>query len=382
MTNEDWTHRILEHRTAISDTVSFSHSEASNTCYSPDRGMFYTVHTASRRNYGESHDILALVITPVGQPHRARTKIILERGVTPCVKDVQRLLCPNCYYYTTNEVLYHAKTHFGESADIYRGFVRITVEVDGKAHYYIDYDIINDTFSEMQPLKVLYRGECCHFTGEVFRSWLADQGFTDFNREETGEDLILTDKFHLCKDGWRYTLATAAWSWPAVMRIKDGSDVMEFVGFIPQPAQYEAQSAISDGKMYALLRGAPTDDFYVSDDMGKTFRPVGRVDFNTTRPQLLTCKDKILIAVSKKNVSPNFVRDGRNNLLLLCGKGEDLSSYEKVFHVVDPFGIVYYDIVDYKGNLYMIWSSGDLYVEKNPQAKDLLWFARIGLIEE
>jgi hypothetical protein len=115
--------------------------------------------------------------------------------------------------------------------------------------------------------------------------------------------------------------------------------------------------------------------------MGKSFRPIGRVDFNTTRPQLLTYKDKIIIAVSKKNIEPNFVRDGRNNLLLLCGEGENLAEYKQIFHVVDPYGMVYYDIQEYKGSLYMFWSSGDLYVDKNPQAKDLLWFARLGVLE-
>ena len=68
-------------------------------------------------------------------------------------------------------------------------------------------------------------------------------------------------------------------------------------------------------------------------------------------------------------------------MILLCGEGDQLSNYEKVFQVIDPFGIVYYDIVDYKGLLHVIWSSADLYLDRNPQAKDLLWFARIGMLE-
>ena len=380
MNNSEWTHRLLEHRTAISDTLAFSYSEASNSCYSPDRGVFYTVYTASRRNYGESHDILVLAVTPVCQPHKALTKIILERGISPAVKDAKWILCANCYYYTTGEVLYNAKTHFGQTADIFRGFVRITFSVDGNKQYYVDYDILNDTFSEVKELKVLFHGEVRHFTGSVLRSYLEEQGFTDFNKKESGEELNITDKFKLQPDGYRYVLVTASWAWPALMRIKEGSDVMEFVGAIPQAAQYEAQSDFLNGKLYAILRGAETDDFYISDDTGKTFRPIGRVDFNTTRPQLLTYKGKILVAVSKKGVEPNYVRDGRNNLLLLCGEGEDLSTYEEIFHVTDPYGIVYYDIVDYKGTLCMFWSSADLYSDKNPQAKDLLWFARIGVL--
>lgn len=377
----DWAHRILEHRTAISDTLSFTYSEASNSCYSPDRGVFYTAYTASRKNYGESHDILVLAITPVCQPHKAVTKIVLERGVTPSVKDARLLICANCYYYTTGEVLYNAKTHFGKKADIIRGFVRITIGVDGWKHYYVDYDIVNDTFGELKELKVLYHGEVCHFTGEIYRAYLAEHGFTDFNKEADGEDLILTDKFRLHEDGYRYAFATAAWAWPTLMRVKDGSDVMEFINPIPETAQYETQSAIVNGKLYAVLRGAKGNDFYISDDLGKSFRPIGRIDFNTTRPQLLPYKGKVLVAVSKVGIKPNYVRDGRNNLLLLMGEGDDLSSYKEIFHIADPFGIVYYDIVDYKGLLHMFWSSADLYLDKNPQAKDLLWFARIGVIE-
>ena len=90
MNNEQWTHRILEHRTAVSDTVSFTHSEAPNSCYSPDRGMFYTVYTASRRCYGEAHEVVALVLTPVCQPNRFQTRIIAERGVTPGLENVKK----------------------------------------------------------------------------------------------------------------------------------------------------------------------------------------------------------------------------------------------------------------------------------------------------
>ena len=379
-TNEEWTHRILEHRIAISDTILFSDSEAPNSCFSPDRGILYTTYMASKRNYGESGDVVALAITPLCQPHRSRTIIIAERGVTECVKDARKLMNCNCFHYFTNEVLYTAKTHFGENGDIMHGLVRILFAADGDRYYYTDYDPVNATVAEIKPLKVMFHDEARPFTGEILRAYLEEHGYADFNKEESGETLILSDKFRLHHDGYRYTLATAAWAWPVAMRIKEGSDTMEFVGCLKQSAQYEAQSAIVDGQMYAVLRGAKTDDFFVSDDLGKSFRPIGRIDFNTTRPQLCPYKGEILVAVSKKGVLPNKVRDGRNNILLLCGKGDKLSNYREVFHVKDPLGMVYYDIQDYKGTLFMLWSSADLYVDKNPQAKDLLWFARLGEI--
>lgn len=382
MTNEEWTHRILEHRTAVSDTITFTHSEAPNSCFDPDRGMFYTVYCASRHNYGEAHDIIALMLTPICQPHKAETKIVAERDVPPIGNTGRQMLInPTCYYYKTDEVLYHAGTHFGQSADITRGFVRITFSILGNASYYTDYDIVNGVFSKIKPLRILSHGKIVHFTGDVFRTYLEEQGFHEFNAEENDENLILSDKFRLQPDGYRYALATAAWAWPAVVRIKDGSDVLEFVGAIPQAAQYEAQSAVVNGVMYAILRGAKTDDFFLSNDMGKTWEPIGRIDFNTTRPQLCPYKDRLLIAVSKKSVFPNRVRDGRNNVLLLCGEGNDLSKYRQIFHVTDPQGIVYYDLQNYKDTLYLFWSSADLYVDRNPQAKDLLWYVRLGEID-
>ena len=49
--------------------------------------------------------------------------------------------------------------------------------------------------------------------------------------------------------------------------------------------------------------------------------------------------------------------------------------------MADPLGFVYYDFFDYKDTLYMTWSNAELYVDKNPQAKDLLWFVRLGEIQ-
>jgi hypothetical protein len=97
---------------------------------------------------------------------------------------------------------------------------------------------------------------------------------------------------------------------------------------------------------------------------------------------------KVLIAISEKGILPNYVRDGRNNMKLLIGEGEDLSKYKEIFQITDPYGIVYYDIIDYKDVLYMLWSNADLYIEDipsyadRPAAKDLLYYAKIGNLSE
>ena len=173
---------------------------------------------------------------------------------------------------------------------------------------------------------------------------------------------------------------TAGQAQPVCVRIAEGSDVLEIRGAIPKLGQYETQSAILNchSAMAALVRGAEGDNYYLSDDLGLSWRPAGRVEFNTTRPQLLPYKGKLLRGISIVGVLPNRVRDGRNNLILSFAARPELDAYEDIFFIQDPYGIVYYDIFDYKDTLYMIWSSGDLYIDKNPQAKDLLWFAKIG----
>ena len=230
-------------------------------------------------------------------------------------------------------------------------------------------------------------------TGQVYASILRDFGFTDFDLyKEKWEHVILTDKFRLHSDGYRYSMMTAGQAEPVCVRVKDGSDVLEVRGAIPTLGQYETQSAIfvptpaanaSENEsaaptMAALIRGAEGDNYYLSNDLGLTWRPAGRVEFNTTRPQLLPYKGKLLRGISIVGVKPNYVRDGRNNLILSVASGPELDAYEDIFFIADQYGIVYYDIFDYKNTLYMLWSSADLYIDKNPQAKDLIWFARIG----
>ncbi len=261
-------------------------------------------------------------------------------------------------------------------------FVRALFCASGWDYYYVDYDIQNRCLGPIKHLQCRWNGVVQDMTAGVYKSYLESHGLTGYDVESEPPDrLIMSDKFRLQPDGYRYALATAIFAQPVVVRIKDGTDVVEFVGHIDQCAQYEAQSAVVNGKMYAILRGSKGDNFFMSEDMGKTFQPCGHIEFNTTRPQLLPYKDKLLIAVSLCGITPNRVRDGRNNILLLCGEGEDLSAYKTVFHVADPLGFVYYDIFDYKDTLYMTWSNAELYVDKNPQAKDLLWFVRLGEIQ-
>lgn len=380
-TNEEWTERILGRRTCVSDTVQFTASSAPESCIDPDHGMIYSTYLASRQNYGESRNIVALARIPVCQPERFTTWVVAESGMEIAGKKYGEFLDCNAYYYQTSEEAATVVTHFGQTGTLYRGYVRVMFLSYGEEYFYTDFDIQNETFSEIRPLRVLFHGEEKPLTGALYAEILRDFGFTDFDLyKEKWEHVILTDKFRLHTDGYRYSMMTAGQAQPVCVRIADGSDVLEIRGAIPKLGQYETQSAILNctAVMAALVRGAEGDNYYLSDDLGLSWRPAGRVEFNTTRPQLLPYKGKLLRGISIVGVLPNRVRDGRNNLILSFAARPELDAYEDIFFIQDPYGIVYYDIIDYKDALYMIWSSGDLYIDKNPQAKDLLWFAKIG----
>ena len=388
-TNEEWTERILGRRTAVSDTVQFTASSAPESCIDPDHGMIYTTYLASRQNYGESRNIVALARIPVCQPERFKTWVVAESGMEIDGKKYGEFLDNNCYYYQTNEEAATVVTHFGQTGTLYRGYVRVLFLSYGEEYFYTDYDIQLDKFSAIKPLRILYHGEAVPLTGQVYAGILRDFGFTDFDLyKERWEHVILTDKFRLHSDGYRYSMMTAGQAQPVCVRIRDDSDILEIRGAIPKVGQYETQSAIlsvpgEDGAreaavMAALIRGAEADNYYLSEDLGLTWKPAGRIEFNTTRPQLLPYKGKLLRGISIVGVLPNRVRDGRNNLILSVAARPELDAYEDIFFIQDAYGIVYYDILDYKDTLYMLWSSADLYVDKNPQAKDLIWFAKIG----
>lgn len=366
MTNQEWAARILDHKVAVSDTVNFTCGSASLSCYDPDHGKIYSVYHASRTTYGEARDVFALMIIPVAQPHKTENIIIVEDGVPVDGVVYKNIIDGNCIYMD--------------------GIVRIYFLNRGNQYFYVDFDTVTKTFSKILPVYCCIDTLTYELTDRAVAQYLTSRGLTDWEFNDINEHIINTGKMYKYGRYW-YGCLTSYWCQPVIFRTKDGSN-FELIGHVPATAEYECQTAILNDKMYALLRGAKKDNFFVSDDFGKTFRPCGRIEFNTTRPQLMPYRGKLLMAISECGIKPNYVRDGRNNMRLLIGEGEDLSAYKEIYNIVDPYGIVYYDITDYKGVLYMIWSNSDLYMDKEspisdmPQAKDLLYYAKIGDLRE
>jgi len=360
ITNREWEERILGHKVAVSDTMHYTSSSASISCYDPDHGRIYAVYHASRTNYGESRDVLTLAIIPVAQPHMTRNLIICENGIPTPSGTFTHMIDGNCIFID--------------------GKVRICFISGGTQYFYLDYFPELDRFSDIKPIMCSYDGKVRELVDTEFASFLDSRGMTGYEFYDPHEHIINTSKLRYYDGRW-YGCLTSALCQPVMYRTKDGSEY-ELLGVIDKLCKYETQTAIVNGRMYCLLRGAEGDNFYISDDLGLTFKACGRLEFNETRPQLMEYGGKLLMAVSLVDIKPNLVRNGRNNMRLLIGEGEDLSQYEEIFTIVDERGIVYYDITDFKGTLYMLWSNADLYLDKNRQAKDLLYYAKIGDLKD
>ena len=189
---------LYEDGAAVGDTVQFTASSAPESCIDPDHGMIYSTYLASRQNYGESRNIVALARIPVCQPERFTTWVVAESGMEIAGKKYGEFLDCNAYYYQTNEEAATVVTHFGQTGTLYRGYVRVMFLSYGEEYFYTDFDIQNETFSEIRPLRVLFHGEEKPLTGTLYAEILRDFGFTDFDLyKEKWEHVILTDKFRL-----------------------------------------------------------------------------------------------------------------------------------------------------------------------------------------
>ena len=131
------------------------------------------------------------------------------------------------------------------------------------------------------------------------------------------------------------------------------------------------------------LRGAKGDNFWISDDGGRTWKASGRLPDGRQRPQLAVFRSKVLVGYSVPDEKPSRVRNGRNNFHLLEGTGGDLSSYREVLHIRDPIGVVYPDLVEAAGQMHLLWSNSarfpDFVKWGAVQGKDQVLHAKLGL---
>ena len=362
--NKEWENHILGRRTAVSDTISYTSASGCIGCTDPKRGFLYAPYYASRTNYGEQFRILLLLKMPVMQPHRAET-ILLVDSDTP----IDGVTYENPVDPFTIFINGIVRTFFLANADHY---------------FYIDYDPSTNTLSKIKKVKCRFDDEKETFflNTESVARYLERKGMKGYDLFADGREHIIATAKPAWHNGNFYGTITSAFSQPVVFTCRD-METFEFQGVIPRIAKYECQVAIAKDTLYAILRGAEKENFFLSSDFGKSFTASKSfIPMAETRPQILEYENKILIGYSLMDIQPNLMRNGRNNMRLMLGEGSDFSTYKEIFTIVDKYGIVYFDLINYKGSLLMLWSNSELYIDQTQQGmvhgKDLVLYSKIG----
>lgn len=349
-------------RTVVSDTNRFTCGSGSVASLSSDGTRVFAPYLASTNGFGECHDLAAIADVPVADSGRARSFVVCGAGET--FLDVS------------------VSTVVSYASFPWEGKVRVALDVNFDRFGFRDWDPQSRRVTGEGLFMCRWKGggEIRPLSPDAISDYLRGLGLTGFNpKRETGDQCIFQSKPQW-KDGFLYGFVTSACSQPILFRSADGT-LFEFIGAIPEIAEYECQLAILNGRLYAVMRGAKGDNFWTSSDGGRTWKSAGRLPDGLQRPQMMVWKDKVLIGYSAPDEKPCSVRNGRNNLHLLWGEGTDLSQYREILHVLDPIGFVYPDLVDIRGELHVLWSNSERFPDKVKwgavQGKDQILFARL-----
>lgn len=336
---------FLPDRTVVSDTNAFTCASAPMSEISADGSRIFSSYLTSRTGYGEAHDIVALVDIPTAKPSAAANYVICQAGETICGIKIDEV----------------------DSYDLFLfgGKARCVVGVNGGLLGWRDWDPETRKVcgEGMFKCRVGPGASPEPLTPSLVSRYLDAKGFSGHKMMRTYRDQLI-DHSHACWLGDAfYGTLTSSLSQPVVFRCADG-ETLELLGVVPALCEYECALAHLNGRFYAFGRKMSGNNFFVSDDGGKTFRPAGRLPDGEQRPQLKVYKGQLLIAFSAPDEQPNRIRNGRNNIHLLIGEGEYLTKYREILHEIDPFGIVYYDIVPRGDELHALWSDARRFPDK------------------
>lgn len=355
--------RFLEERVAVTDNAAYTCGSAPVACVSPDGKTFYAPVLASRTGFGECHDLALVTEIPLADPKAAKSYEICAKGDVFCGETVRAVL--------------------SFTSLLWKGKVRTTLDVNYGTCGWRDWDPVTKKVTGEGVYRArLGKGAPVEkLTPDTLQKYLAAKGMTGFNVYREAGDRLLSGMKPQWDGKAYYGCLTSSFSQPIVYRCEDG-ETFEFLGVVPEIAEYECQIAKLDGVIYALMRGAKGANFWASEDEGATFRPIGRLADGLQRPQMLVWKDKLLIGHSAPDEKPTIVRNGRNNLHVLRGKGTDLSQYREMMHAIDSFGIVYFDLVPTPdGALHVLWSNAERFPTHVKwgavQGKDQVLYARL-----
>ncbi len=358
-------YEILKNRIAISDVVKFTSASAGHTVIDEARGICYTSYLASRTNYGESREVIGLAVYPINQPFKAVNYIVAEANVPINGLTFSSVYEPNILLLDDRVRIYFIPT--------------ITSGDVEKSNCYMYRDFLKSTneFSEVGQI-MLNDGKPLN-KQNVSEFIQSKNGTTD----ESSHPIINTCRF-VKYNNKIYGSLTSSNQSPVIFESEDGV-TYKLKGVISNPANYECQLEILNDKMYCILRNKSINNFFVSTDFGETFNDGVRVEFSDTRPQIMKYEDNLLIVHSflDASISDNPYVQGRCNAKFLLGNGDDPNLYETKLVIKSKYGIVYYSLINNRGDVYMTFSNGELFFDENTNygMKDVQQFCKIGKLE-
>ena len=346
----------------VSDTNRFTCGSGTVACLSPDSSRILAPYLASETGRGECHDIAAVADIPLGNPQVAASFVLCRVGDVFCGTNVSSVLC--------------------YASMIWRGRLRVFLDVNYEMFGWRDWDPVSRKVAGEGVYRCRFGESVRALSPSTVSDYLALQGMRGFNPAKERGDRCVVQTKPQWRGGAFYGFVTSSCSQPVLFRCSDG-ETLEFLGVIPEIAEYECQLAVCGEAFYALMRGAKGDNFWISFDGGRTWKASGSLPDGRQRPQLAVFRGKVLVGYSAPDEKPSRVRNGRNNFHLLEGEGGDLSAYREILHLRDPIGVVYPDLVEADGRMHLLWSNSARFPDfvrwGAVQGKDQVLYSKLDL---
>lgn len=329
---------FLKRRFVVSDITSFTCGSGPSSVVSDDCKSIYSAFLTSRTGKGECHDIVAISDIPLDAPASARSYVIGEKGENIAGVQVDDIILTTSFKWN--------------------GMVRVILSLNDAFLGWRDWNPITKSIAGEGIFKCRFNGNVQKLTPEALMEYLSLIGCKGFDVFKELHDRVLASSRMCHANGSLYGFMTSSNSQPILYRCDDG-ECFDFISIVPNICQYECQVEYMNGIFYAIGRGMVGDNFWVSKDNGKTFTPAGRVPDGLCRQQLLVHADQLLIGYPAPDEKPSIVRNGRNNFHLLAGNGTQIDDFREIFHALDPMGLIMFEFVPVKDEIYVIWSNAE-----------------------
>ena len=351
---------ILTKKVAISSGEYIAAHEPSMVV-DESKGIAYVSYACSKTNYGETWDTIALSVFPLKQPWKAETYTIARHGEHDVWNPISAI------------------THF-----INGNTVRVTFSIYSEGIFklmYVDFNTETKNVGTPQDVKFT-DGKIVNNVNVLEK--LQDLGYGTITPYSSATaqytiDLINSTCKYVTHNGYVYGAITGEFSEPLIFRSNDNLSTLEVMGVIPALANWECQLAFVGERLYALNRIsgqiAPTN-FYYSDDFGSTWTYIKSVSMKASKPALLSYNNGLLMVYNghERDYNPISGQD-RYKFIISYYDGEN----EKIYlNLINPYGLVYPCLYNYKGDVYLLFSDGSLFFDINDEGKDLCYILELG----